>query len=119
MQRQQLHPLRVLVEPEDAEIGDNAIHAAGSQPGLAPALLARQKAWARHEIDAVYEAALLMLHRDDHLRQAGDVVAATGSRQARRCVVWIPDERAVEVSVLVDLLAAHKAAIHIDPLHQN
>ncbi len=60
-----------------------------------------------------------MLHRDDHLRQAGDVVAATGSRQARRCVVWIPDERAVEVAVLVDLRAAHKADIDIAALQQK
>jgi hypothetical protein len=119
VQRQQLHPLGAFLEAEDAEIGDDTVHAAGDQPGLAPAVAAREKAGAGDKIDAVHEAPLLVLHCNDNLRQAGDVVAAAGSRQAGGRPLGIANKRAVEVAVLVDLRTTHKADIDIAALQQK
>jgi hypothetical protein len=64
-----------------------------------------------------------VLHRDDHLRQAGDVVAAAGSRQTGYRMpsgaTGITDERAVEVAILVNLRTAHKTDIDIAALQQK
>ena len=53
------------------------------------------------------------------LVEARDVVAAAGARKARLRLRRIADERRVEVSVLVDLGAAHEADIDIAALEQQ
>jgi hypothetical protein len=119
MKRQQLHTFRALVKAEHAEIGDDPEHAASSQPGGAPGVTARQKAWAGDKIDRFHKPAFLVFHRHDHQRQAGDVISAAGSRQTARRALRITNERTVEIAVLVDLRAAHEADIDIAALQQQ
>src|SRR5215469_186815 len=119
MQGQDPHPLLLLVEAHDGEIGDDAIHPAGSQPGVATAGAAVNPAGTGDEVDFLDEAALLVLHRDDHRDQARDVVAAARAGQTRCRIVGIADERAVEIAVLVDLRSTHEADIDIAALQEE
>src|SRR5271169_304417 len=109
----------MILKAEEAEISHHPRHAAGDQPAVAPALAASKKAWAGDKIDAFDEAALLMLHRHNHLSQTGDVVAAAGPGQPRRRPLRAADQRAVQISILVDLGAAHKPYIDITALQQQ
>src|SRR5215471_2702694 len=70
MQGKDFHPLLLLVEAHDGEISDDAIHPAGSQPRVAPASAAMNPAGTGDEVDFLDEAALLVLHRNDHRDQA-------------------------------------------------
>src|SRR6185369_16780414 len=110
---------RLVVETHDRKIGDDTVHAAGEEPRIVPARSAANEAGAGDEIDLLDEAPLLVLHRDDHLRQACDVVAAAGAGQAGRRIFRIADEGAVEIAVLIDLRAAHASDIDIAAVEQQ
>jgi hypothetical protein len=89
-------------------------------PAASPAAVAAgQEAGARDEIDAFDKAALFVLHRYDHPGQAGDVVAAAAAGEPRRRMLGHTDQRTVQVAVLVDLRATHKADIDIAALQQQ
>ena len=80
IERHHLHAPLVGIESEHRQIGDHAERAAGKQAACAPRVAAAQVAGAGDEIHVLDEAALLVLHRHDHVREAGNVVAATRSR---------------------------------------
>src|SRR3954452_2122384 len=65
MQRNHVHATCFSVESEDAEIGHDAVHAAGWQAAVAAGRVAAQISGARDEIDALDEAAFFVLHRDN------------------------------------------------------
>ncbi|MNC89601.1 hypothetical protein D3C83_55630 [compost metagenome] len=93
VERNDFHALRFVVEAEETEIGHHAEHAAGRKAALAARGAAAQESGARDEIDFFDEAPLLVLHRDDHLREARDVVAAAGAGQTRLRPRRVADER--------------------------
>ena len=78
-----------------------------------------QPARAGDEVDVLDEAALLVLHRDDHRGEARDVVAAAGSRKTRLRARRIANERAVQIAVLIDLRSAHEADVDVAALQQQ
>ena len=65
------------------------------------------------------EAALLVLHRNNHVGQARDVVAAACSGQTCLRIVGVADEGRVQIAVLIDLRAAHESDVDIAPLQQQ
>ncbi|MCY1219954.1 hypothetical protein D9M72_319490 [compost metagenome] len=78
-----------------------------------------QEAGARDEVDLVDKAAALVLHRDDHLRQARDVIAAAGAGQPGLRPCGIADAGRIEVAEAVDLRAPHEADVDIAALQQQ
>ena len=54
-------------KPKTREVGDDAEHAAGGQAALGAASCRRGESGAGDEVDLLDEAALLVLHRDDHV----------------------------------------------------
>src|SRR5258708_31623671 len=75
-----LHAPLVGVESEHRQVGYHAKRAAGEQAACTPRVAAAQVAGAGDEIHVLDEAALLVLHRHDHVRETGNVVAAARPR---------------------------------------
>ena len=119
VERQHLHAPSRLVKAEEREIGHDPMHAASREPAFPARVVAFDPPGARDEVDMSHKASLLVLHSDDHLGEARDVVAPTGARKARLRLRRIADEGRVEVSELVDLGAAHEAHIHIAALEEK
>src|SRR5439155_24004564 len=88
-----LHQPRGLVERENRKLSDDAEHSTFRQAALGTGLAAAYEARAGNEIHMVDEAALLVLHRDNHVGQAGNVVAAASTGKPGLRVVGIADER--------------------------
>ena len=90
-----------------------------AKPLSSARLPSADEARAGDEVDLLHEAPLLVLHRHDHVGEAGDVVSAAGARQARLRRGGIADKGRVQVAVLVDLRSAHEADIDIAALQQQ
>src|SRR5436190_16002473 len=116
IERDHLHAPLLGFESEHREIGHHAEHAASKEAAASPRLAAAQVSGTGDEIDMLDEAALLVLHRHDHLRERGDVVAAPRPRQSGLGPRRIADERAVQIAVLVDLRAAHESDVDVAAL---
>src|SRR5215470_15274577 len=116
VQGQHLHAPALVVEADDPEVGDDAIHAADHQTAIAPARAAPDEAGAGDEIDSVHKAPLLVLHGDDHVRKARDVVAAARTGKPRGRIVGIADEGAVQIAELIYLRAAHEPDVDVAAL---
>src|SRR5262245_27185944 len=119
IERDHLHASLLVVESEHGKIGDDTEHSSGWKATGSPRVPAAQVSRAGDEIDMLDEASLFMLHRHHHLRQARDVVAASGAGQARLRLFRIADERTVQIAVLIDLRATHESDVDIAALQQQ
>src|SRR6478752_8444222 len=108
-----LHAPLLVLEREHREFGDDAEHAAGRQAAFRARVAAAYEAGAGDEVDMLDEAALLVLHRDDHVREARNIVAAAGAWKARLRMRGIADERRIEIAELIDLRATHETDVDI------
>src|SRR5947208_13963753 len=116
IERDHLHAPFLVLEAEHRQIRHHTKRGAGEQTALTPRVAAMQVSGAGDEIDLLDEAALLVLHRYDHLRERSDVVAAASSRQAGLGAQRIADERAIQIAVLIDLGAAHESDVDVAAL---
>src|SRR6266446_4979495 len=94
IERDHLHAPFLVFEAEYRQIRHHAKRAAGEETARSPRVAAVQVSRAGDEIDALDEPALLVLHRHDHLRERGDVIAAPRPRQTGLGPQRITDERA-------------------------
>src|SRR4029078_11688025 len=101
IKREDLHSALSIVERKRRQLGDHTKHAAMCQTAFGAGVAASDKTRAGYEIHLLHEASLLMLHRDDHICEARDIVAAASARKSYRRLLPIPDERRIEVAILV------------------
>src|SRR5215468_11271713 len=80
IKRQNLHSAFGIVERKRRELGDHTKHAAMCQTAFGAGVAPADKTRASYEIYLLHETSLLMLHRDDHICQARDIVAAARTR---------------------------------------
>src|SRR5215216_1630830 len=113
---QNLHQARGFVERKYRKLGDDTEHSTFRQAALGAGLAAADEARAGNEIHMVDEATLLVLHRDNHVGQAGNVVATAGAGKPGFWMIGVADERGVQIAVLVDLRATHETDVDITAL---
>ena len=119
VQRQKLHPVRALVEAEEAEIGDHrnmppAVNPAArrlSSPARKPGLVTKSTRSTNRRFSC-FIATIICVRLAMSLPPP-----VPGSRVAG--LAGIADERAVEIAVLVDLRPAHEADIDVAALQQE
>ena len=106
----QIHPLGLLVELHDAQVGDDHLGTAvAGQAGALTAAGAVHPAAGGDVVDLLHEAALLVLHHDDGIAEGGDAVGAAGAGEpglGLDIVALAIDAGGVHVAVRIDLGAA-------------
>ena len=106
----QVHPLGLLVELHDAQVGDHHLGTAvAGQAGALTAAGAVHPAAGGDVVDLLHEAALLVLHHDDGVAVGGDAVGAAGAGEpglGLDIVALAVDAGGVHVAVGIDLGAA-------------
>src|SRR6185503_18044511 len=80
IERQNLHSALGIVERKRRQLGDHTKHAAMCQTAFGAGVAAADKARASNEIHLLHKASFLMLHCDDHIREARDIVATSRAR---------------------------------------
>src|SRR5256885_9643770 len=63
--------------------------------------------------DLFDKAPLLVLHRDDHVSEARDVVAAAGAGKARLRVRGVADKRGIQVAIPIDRKSTRLNSSHL------